>query len=242
MKLAIIIAEYGHPAPDVTQYRETWPEADIQVFSGSDLPDVPQLDPTHPRYGWRMNDYWKVRKMLDSGADVAMCFDGDMRIVNREAARTLPLLAERFGICLPINPRYLVRVDGAVGADTNWRPDAADHRHDLTGGTGTSVNCSPIAIRLAPWHVDDSPNGGGMAQQLAEVYCQEMLDDPVRGPIAWWRAMWRTGISPLILGPQWCTCERNIGCGNEIVIHEGHAAVKRHYAGMGSDGGWKHGG
>ena len=49
MKLAVIIAEYGKPAPDVTQYRETWPEADIRVYSGTDLPLVPQLDPTHHR-------------------------------------------------------------------------------------------------------------------------------------------------------------------------------------------------
>jgi len=49
VKLAIILAEYGKPAPDVTQYRETWPEADIQVYSGRDLPDVPELDPTHTR-------------------------------------------------------------------------------------------------------------------------------------------------------------------------------------------------
>lgn len=231
MKLAIVIAEYGKPAPDVTQYRETWPEADIQVFSGFDLPRVPELDPKHPRYGWRMNDYWKVRKMLDSGADLAMCFDGDMRIVDREAARTLPLLADTFGVCLPINPRYLVGVDGAVGADTNWAPDAADHRKDLTGGFGTSVNCSPIALAL-----------DGYSWKLAEAYCAEMVLDPVRGPLAWWRAMWKTGIAPLILPPQWCVCERHIGVGGEIILHEGHASVKRHYAGMGSDGRWKHGG
>ena len=224
MNIAIILAEHGRPAPDVTQYRETWPEADIQVFSGSDLPDVAQLDPKHPRYGWRMNDYWKVVKMLDSGADVAMCFDADMRIVDRQAARTLPLLAMRFGICLPINPRYLVRVDGSVGADTNWAPETRDHRHDLSDGCGPSVNCSPIAIRLK----DDN----GQPQPLAEFYCAQMLMDPVRGPMAWWRAMWESGRSPLILPPQWCVCERHIGCGNEIILHTGHEAVARHYKDM----------
>lgn len=220
MKLAIILAEYGKPAPDVTQYRETWPEADIQVFSGTDLPDVPQLDPAHPRYGWRMNDYWKVRKMLDSGADIAMCFDGDMRIVDREAARTLPLLAERFGICLPINPRYTVQRDSVDGADV-----AAFEDYGVL--TGPGVNCSPIALSL---HRDCMDPGFGL--HVAEEYCEQMLANPVRGPLAWWKAMWNMQFSPLILPPQWCVCERHIGVGGEIILHEGHASVKRHYAGM----------
>ena len=224
-RIAIILAEYGRPAPDVTQYRETWPEANIQVFSGSDLPDVPQLDPKHPRYGWRMNDYYKVRKMLDSGADVAMCFDADMRIVDREAARTLPLLADTFGVCLPINPRYLVKVDFQVGADVTGATDQ-------TMWYGPSVNCSPIAIDLRDVE----------RRELAEEYCRIMLEHPKRGPVAWWHAMLNTAIVPLILPPQWCVCERHIGVGGEIILHTGHASVKRHYAGMGQDGRWKNGG
>lgn len=225
MKLAIIIAEHGRPAPDVTQYRETWPDASIRVYEKDDLPDVTELDQSHPRYGWRMNDYWKVRKMLDADADVAMCFDGDMRIVDREAARTLPFLAEHFGICLPINPRYTVLRDFSDGADVVGCVDQ-------TMWFGPSVNCSPIALSLCE----------GLGKLLAQQYCAEMLNAPVRGPIAWWRAMLSTGVSPLILPPQWCVCDRHISVGNEIILHEGHAAVKKFYAGMGHDGRWKHGG
>ena len=119
MKLAIILAEFGRPVPDTTQFLETWPEAEIQVFGYADTPSTPQF--AGPRAGWRGNDYWKVRKLLDSGADIAISFDADMRIVNRADARTLPLLAERFGLCLPINPRYLVRVDTQIGADLGRR-------------------------------------------------------------------------------------------------------------------------
>lgn len=222
VRITIILAEHGRPAPDVTQYRETWPEADIQIFT--DLPDVPQLDPAHPRYGWRMNDYWKVRKMLDSGADIAICFDGDMRIFDREAAHTLPLLAQCFGVCLPLNPRYTVRRDFEDGADVTGCTDQ-------TMWHGPSLNCSPIAVDLR----DIKP------RELAEEYCRIMLDHPVRGPLAWWHAMLNTAIVPLILPPQWCVCERHIGCGGEIILHEGHPAVKRHYAGRNS-GGWLHGG
>ena len=56
-----------------------------------------------------------------------------------------------------------------------------------------------------------------------------MLANPMRGPLAWWQAMWDTGLTPLILPPQWCVCEKHIGIGGEIMLHHGHAAVKRHY-------------
>ena len=173
----------------------------------------------------------KVRKMLDSGADIAMCFDGDMRIVNMEAARMLPALAARFGICLPINPRYTVEVDMRDGADVpvTWMQPFPTR--------APGVNCSPIAINLRRPML-----GGSMAIALAERYCDVMLGSPMRGPLAWWQAMWDTQITPLILPPQWCVCERHIGVGGEIILHEGHASVKRHYAGMGQDGRWKNGG
>lgn len=220
MRIAIILAEFGKPAPDITQYRECWPEADIQVFGDADVPRLPQFE--GPRYGWRANDYWTVRKALDSGADVALCFDGDMRIVDRAAARTLPLLALKFGICLPMNPRYLVGVDGQIGADTDW-----NCHEDASLGSGPSVNCSPVAISL-----DRLSDNANCARDLAEEYLLQMRSAPVRGPIAWWRAMYATAVTPLILPPQWCVCERHIGIGNEIILHEGHAPVKRSYEGM----------
>jgi hypothetical protein len=213
LKIAIVLAEFGKPAPDVTQYRETWPGADIRVYGDADVARLPQFE--GPRYGWRANDYWTVRKALDSDADVALCFDGDMRIVNREAARTLTSLAMVFGVCLPINPRYLQWVDFEAGADVSGTLDA-DERW------APSVNCSPIAISLKDLE----------RRQLAEEYCWQMENYPVRGPVAWWRAMMHTGIAPLILPPQWCVCSRHVGIGGEIILHEGHDVVKRHYAGM----------
>lgn len=210
MKLAIVLAEFGRLAPDITQFFQTWPGADIHIWKDGDVPMPPQF--AGPRQGWRMNDFVKVRKLLDSGADIAISFDADMRIVNREDARVLPLLAERFGLCLPLNPRYLVRVDTAIGADS-------DGVLDETRGCGLSLNCSPIALNL---HDSD-------ARICAENYCDEMLARPVRGPIAWWRAIWQTGFFPCVLPPQWCVCAENVGCGNEIVLHIGHQKVRKYY-------------
>lgn len=218
MKLTIILAEHGKPAPDVTQYRECWPNAEIQVYT--DLPDTLDLVPGHPRYGWRMNDFWKVsmlRSALVSGADVAMCFDADMRIVDREAARQLPMLAAKFGVCLPMNPRYTVRRDAIDGADVSLLGRA--HLEDRGLWHGPSVNCSPIAV------ANDLPS-----LQMVTAYCNEMRADPIRGPLAWWKAMLSTGITPLILPPQWCVCEVHRGIESPIIIHEGHESVKRYYA------------
>lgn len=218
-RIAIILAEHGRPSPDVTQYRETWPEAEIQVYHGNDLPDTPELDPSSPRYGWRMNDYFKVRKMLDSGADIAMCFDSDMWIVDREAARTLVPLADNFGLCLPLNPRYSVRRDVIDGADVSYQTANVCLDDSPVLGYGPGVNCSPIAINLS----------NKRAVAVAEQYCFRMLQEPTRGPLAWWQAMWDESWAPLILPPQYCVCERHIGIGGEIILHHGHEAVKRHY-------------
>lgn len=134
MKIAVILAEFGKPAPDVSQYRECWPDADIQVFGDADVPRIPQFE--GPRYGWRMNDYWTIRKALESGADVAIPVDGDMWISDMTKMRTLPLLAQRFGICLPLNPRYTVQRDFEDGADVTGCVDQLLWQ-------APSVNCSP---------------------------------------------------------------------------------------------------
>lgn len=208
MKLALIFAEFNRQRPDVNHFLHYFPEAEAQVFTDADVPNV---FADHPRWGWRMNDYWKVRKALDGGADVAISFDADMRIVSPQV-RTLLDLVKAFGLCLPANPRLLVSVDTGIGADS-------DHELDETQGTGHAVNCSPIAINLHH----------KQARATAEEYCRIMLERPVRGPLAWWRAMKAAGFCGHLLPFQWCVCAEHVGIGNEIILHEGHEAVRRHY-------------
>ncbi len=207
MTLAVVLAEFGRPTPDLEQFRRYFPEASIQYHT--DCPDV--FEP-HRRWPWRMNDYWKVRKALDSGADIAIAFDGDMRIVSERVRSILPL-AERFGLCLPANPRLLVKRDTEIGADS-------DGELDETGGLGFALNCTPIAINLR----DER------AVRTAETFCEIMRERPVRGPLAWWRACYRTGFSPCLLPFQWCVCQEHIGIGDEIILHVGHEKVARYYA------------
>lgn len=213
--LSIIFAEFGGHGVNTEQYARVFPEADIRVLREADCPNVWPDRPRHSRHGWRMNDYWKVRGMVDSEADVALCFDADMRVANPWMLATLPLLAERFGLCLPANPRHLVEIDTLLGADS-------DHIIDETLGSAYALNCSPIALNRTHEY----------AMRTAKAYLREMEQHPVRGPLAWWRALWQTGFSPCLLPPQWCVCEADIGCGHEILLHEGHAAVKTHYREM----------
>lgn len=209
MKLALIFAEFGPQRPDVEHFRRYFPDADIQVHTEATCENIPQFD--GPRYGWRQNDYWKVRKAYEADADVAIAWDSDMRIVS-EDVRILPRLAENFGLCLPMNPRLMVRTDTMIGADS-------DGLLDWTLGSGLAVNCTPIALSLK--------HKGAMA--CVSFFLDEMENHPVRGPLAWWRAQLRSGFSPMILPPQWCVCQEHVGCGNEIALHVGHEKVRRHY-------------
>lgn len=213
MKIDIVLAEFGRPEPDTAQYRRVFPNATVRIFGDADARKcewLPQFD--GPRSGHRMNDFWKAQLALISSADVVIVVDADMRIVDDDGMRQLPVLAERFGLCLPANPRYLVAVDGTIGADPGKQASpAAEYGH--------AVNCSPIAF--STHH--------GRARYAVETYCQSMLDTPARGPVVWWRAFWKTGFFPCLLPPQWCVCQEHVGIGNEIMLHVGHEKVRKHY-------------
>lgn len=210
MSLEIILCEFGKRAPDVSQFRRYFPDATISVYGDGDCDAI--FDRSHPRFGWRMNDYWKARKLYESKADVAIAFDADMRIVSADV-RALPLFARTFGLCLPANPRHLVRVDTLIGADS-------DGVLDETNGTGYALNCTPIVFGT---HDD-------FARGVIQNFMRLMEEKPVRGPVAWWRACYMQGFSPYLLPPQWCVCEADIGCGNEIILHEGHDKVRKYYS------------
>jgi len=173
---------------------------DLEVFK--DLPRVFDGD----RAGWRDNDYWKVKKLLDY--DITIAFDGDMHIVSDKVMDIVPLV-KKFGICLPANSRYLVGVDANIGMDGG----------DVEIGTGYALNCGIIAL----------DNSNERAVTLVKKYLELMEKSPARGPLVWWRAIWEAGITPYLLPQQWCVCEKDIGIGNEIILHIGHENVKKHY-------------
>ena len=98
----------------------------------------PPFSAAHDRYGWHCSDFYKVRGLLESSAEVAIAVDCDMYIVSDEVRTIIPL-TQRFGLCIPANPRLLVKVDTAIGTDT-------DGKLDETRGCGFAVNSTPIAF------------------------------------------------------------------------------------------------
>ena len=71
------------------------------------------------RSGYHAADYYKFYGMLNSPHETAIAMDSDMLVMSK-AVRTLPYLAKKFGICLPINPRLLVNIDSTKGDDSNY--------------------------------------------------------------------------------------------------------------------------
>jgi len=194
----VFLAEFGREPQNLDNLKKYFDN--IKVKTDNDLFDG-------PRKGWRANDYWKVKMLLEA-QDIGIAFDGDMHIVSDKVFQIIPLI-RKFGICLPANPRYLVGVDADIGADGGT----------VQIGTGYAYNCGIIAL--------DTKNE--RAVTLVKKFLELMEKEPARGPLVWWKAVYATGIVPYLLPPQWCVCKENIGIGNEIILHCGHEEVKHHY-------------
>jgi hypothetical protein len=219
----IIFAQFGDRCsiidPSFSSFRKYFPEATFRLYCDRrvSIPGVsvtlvdPVFKKDHYRYGNRCNDYYKVWGLLHSNADFAICVDNDMEIVSPLVNRIVTL-TESFGVCLPSNPRLLVRKDTLIGEDS-------DKILDETEGTAFALNMSPISF--------DTKNK--IAKTLLSEYCAEILNQPVRGPLAMWRAIWKTKFYPCILPPQWCVCLEHCGIGDEIILHVGHQKVKEFY-------------
>ena len=210
MKIEIIFAEFGKAAPEYTNILKYFPEAKFTVYTEDNCPDR-LYDRNHPRWGHRMNDYYKAFGLIKSTADIAIAFDSDMHIVSNHV-RAILCFAEKFGLCLPANPRKLVRIDAKYGAD-------GDPNLDETNGNGYAYNCSPIAY--SPKDPD--------AMLCINKFLEIMRKNPVRGPLAWYRAAYETGFNPYLLPPNFCVCAEDTGIGNEIILHKGHYEVRRYY-------------
>jgi len=224
MKIEIIFAEFGQVNVNVAHFRTYFPDARFtlitdQLYEKKDFDQVVRVNhpfrPGDDRYGWHMNDYWQVAAMLYSDADICLAFDQDMVIVNPLIKTIIPLV-KKFGLCLPANSRVTVGHDATFGID-------GDIVDDESHGMAHAMNCAITAL--------DRSNG--RAVDTAYAFCDQFHHNPVRGPLAWWRAIWHTGFYPCLLPVNWCVCHKDIGCGDEILLHVGHTTVKRHYAAKG---------
>lgn len=174
-------------------------------------PIVP-FDSSHPRYGWRASSYFRAYGLANSEHKIAIAADADLYVLSDAVKMIIPLV-ERFGVCFPLNPRFLVKTDTLVGADS-------DKVLDETGGYGLAVNNGFMAA--------DPTNS--KAFQFLELYMKHRKQTG-RGTIALWRATYESGhnFNPYVLPPQWCVCKKHAGIGDEIVLHVGHKKVQDFY-------------
>lgn len=224
-RIELVMAQFGARAdelePTLSSFTKFFPEASVTLYTDRVLSQPPAIvnvqlveppfSPTHERYGWRCSDYYKAYGLLTSSAEVAIAVDCDMYIVSDEVRAIIPLTL-RFGLCLPANPRLLVKRDTAIGTDS-------DGVLDITLGCGFAVNSTPISF-----HTRHRAAG-----RFLEQFISQMASNPVRAPLALWRACWSSGFLPFVLPFQWCVCHEHIGIGNEIILHLGHAEVRDFY-------------
>lgn len=148
----------------------------------------------NPRWPIRNANLWLAKFALQEEYDSVCCLNDDMRILHKGFLDGFGL-AEKFGVCVPMNPRIYVKYN-AMGTDATNE----DRRETDKGPIyGPACNMSPMfACRLHDH-----------AKILLEAYIEE-LNNCMRGTLAFWLASYRTGITPLYLPEQWCLCESNV--------------------------------
>lgn len=143
----------------------------------------------HPRWGVRNCNVFSAHASL-SLFESSCVLNDDMRIVH-PGHKDGFTLAERFGVCVPMNPRIYVKYN-AMGTDAqerdyNPRIDGPEH--------APACNMSPMFVCKLHQSADI----------LIRAYIEE-LQTCMRGTLAFWRASWKTGITPVYLPEQWCVC------------------------------------
>lgn len=206
--------------PTLSNIKKFFPEASVIVYTDFDLKidgvitkrvESPVVDSNHPRFGYRTGNYFKFLGMLSSKADFCCALDTDMYFVNHHVY-SLVTLTKKFGFCVPQNVRQLLNFDMRTSLDT--KPITDDSL-----GNGYSYNQSPMTL----WKNDE--RGRLYYQKCLEI----MKKDPSRGSLVMWKAAWETGIHPYALPKQFCVCEGDQGCGDEIILHLGHPSIAKYY-------------
>lgn len=177
----------------------------------------------HPRWGQRNSDLHKAIAALSGDYDSMLILDDDMRIAHPKFTEGFDL-AEKFGVCLPMNPRKFASIDASIGADVSHKALSTILKQPQGM---TAVNMGTIFIN----------RNSKSAVTLFAHYRQIMLDCPCRGPVVMAMAIWKSQMAPYILPEQWCLCAHNIKetCKHgqivipPIILHVGHPEVLEWY-------------
>lgn len=207
--------------PSLSGIKKYFPKAKITVYTDFDWENTegliikkvksPVIDPEHLRYGYRTVDYFKFLALSEATADFTCALDSDMFFVN-ENIYSLIFLTQKFGFCVAQNVRQNFNLDMRISKDT--QPIS-----DESLGNGYSYNQSPMTV----WK--NSEKGKTFYKNCTEI----MQKDPSRASLVMWKSAWKTGLFPYVLPKQFCVCDGDEGCGDEILLHIGHKSVSQHY-------------
>lgn len=164
--------------------------------------------------GQVVHNFYQLLGLYHSKEDIAVAIDSDMIPIS-EDVKWLPKLIKKFGLCVPLNPRYIVRFDNRIGGDG---------KQDLECDVGLVPNCTPFGFytsnkRAANFINDCIDQFEKMGRD--HKYC--------RLPLVLWKASWKLGYSPYILPPQWCVCKEHLNIKHKIILHVGHGEVLKYY-------------
>lgn len=207
--------------PSLQGILKFFPNAKITVYTDFDWNPIenvdfkkvnsPVNDPDHPRFGYRTGNYFKFKALSESTADFCCALDTDMYFLNTNIISLL-YLAQKFGFCVAFNTRQLLRQDMKMSLDVQ-------EIKDNSMGFGQSYNQSPMTL----WKQNE--RGVNYYKKAMEI----MQKDPSRGSLVMWKAAWETGLYPYVLPKQFCVCEGDVGCGDEVILHIGHPKVAEYY-------------
>ena len=167
------------------------------------------------KWGYHCCDYYQIKGLLESTADVAIAMDSDLMFVSDEVKTLVPII-KKFGICCPQNERQMVKVDGLYtrGNDGDYHIGEDESRGNI--------------LTYDLWWTGFLTEDNRGRAYLSE-FLRLMKENPKRGPLQLTRAALNTGVYPYPMPKQFGVGVGHIGCGNEIILHVGHDAVQDHY-------------
>lgn len=235
MKIGIVLAVFGNRQHQVKRlYENVRSYCDYPITACTDgylepigdiqIVKVSPMWTGHPRYAVRNNNYFQAMTAYTGMYDLSLCLDDDMYIISEQFTEGFDL-AERFGCCLPHNPRVYVKYN-------NQGTDSENIEYIARAFPQVAPACNSSPMFFSKHHEG--------ARKFLKEYLRLQNTNPGRGTSLLWLASWRTGFTPLYLPEQWCVCQTNaeyiknytkILKGKPvniepIILHIGHSRVR----------------